>query len=100
MTTPNFLCGANPDVSRRVVQSTVLVEDPQVSAAHDLPGKAYLETRTYREDGLLSKGHCTLYCAMASKLAQIRGQEGSHVARRRIDLAGASPQSADQCQSE
>ena len=29
---------------------------------------------TYREDGLLSKGHRIFYCAMAGKLAHIRGR--------------------------
>src|SRR6266496_1554019 len=41
--------------------------------------------------GLLSESHGILDQAMIGKLAEIRSQEGSHVMRRRIDLAGAWP---------
>src|SRR6266550_7898492 len=47
--------------------------------------------RVHSESGLLSKGHGILHGAMLRKLTHIRGQERGHVARRRIDLAGARP---------
>src|SRR5712675_2109644 len=39
----------------------------------------------------MSEGHRILDRPVAGKLAEIGSQEGGHVARRRIDLAGTGP---------
>src|SRR5439155_13186681 len=86
-----LLLRRKPDVSRRIWQSAVLVDNGQVSGADHLPGEALLKVRVNIEHGLLSESHGILHRAMVGKLTHVGGQERGHVARRRIDLAGAGP---------
>jgi len=86
-----FLLRSEADVGRGVWQPAVLIDDGEVAGADILPCEPLLEVRVDGEHGLLSERHGTLHRAAVGKLAHVRGQKRSHVARRRINLAGARP---------
>src|SRR5271166_5405569 len=89
---PKLLLGDHSNIGRAVAEAAVLLDDRDVGALDDLPGKSLRELRAYGENTVLRQRHRVFQRAMLAELAEIGGQKGGHVARRRVDL-GASRES-------
>src|ERR1043165_6597618 len=83
--------GSKPDPGRRIWKTAVLIEDREIAGSHILPGESLTKARINGEHRLLGQSHAIFQRTMIGKLAHVRGYKDSHIARRRIDLAGSWP---------